>query len=259
MSARAGGAGSPPRSAHTPQGDLSNRTVAEVGYWSGLTACASAVAFVVVQSMQLLGWLRFPADEILVYGTSLCIVVPFLLEILALHHLTPRRRQFWTHAAIAFAIIYAVFVTANYVVQLVTVIPAKRAGDLGDLRVLDQTPHSMFWDFDAIGYVAMGLVALVAVPAIDHVGFERWVRRSLVLHALVTPLIGIVYFAPAYSTTLLQIGFPWAITAPLFMLMIAIMVRRRRGSLSPDGLHPRTRRPHGPRLGPRGRRTAPVP
>jgi hypothetical protein len=34
-------------------------------------------------------------------------------EILAFHHLTPSDRQFWTHAALIFTIIYAVFVTAN--------------------------------------------------------------------------------------------------------------------------------------------------
>lgn len=68
-------------------------------------------------------WLRFPADEILIYGTSLCIVVPFILEMLAFHHLTPPGKQFWSHASLIFTIIYAVFVSANYVVQLATVIP----------------------------------------------------------------------------------------------------------------------------------------
>jgi len=44
------------------------------------------------------------------------------------------------------------------------------------------------------------------------------------------PLIGIVYFAPTFSTRLLFLGFPWAITAPLFMLMLAIMLRRRQSA-----------------------------
>jgi uncharacterized protein (TIGR03382 family) len=100
---------------------------------------------------------------------------------------------------------------------------------------LEQTPHSLLWDFDAVGYIAMGLACLLAVPAIDGVGFERWVRRSLIANALVTPLIGIVYFAPTFSTRLLYLGFPWAITAPFFMLMLAIMLRRRQreGTVSP--------------------------
>jgi hypothetical protein len=205
-------------------------SISNVGYWSGLAAFTSTVAYGVVQILQVAGMLRFPADEILIYGTSLCIVVPFILEMLALHHLTPSGKQFWTHASLIFAIIYAVFVSANYVVQLATVIPAKLRGTSEAIRVLEQTPHSLFWDYDAVGYVAMGLACLLAVPAVNSVGFERWVRRSLIANALMTPLIGIVYFYPTFSTKLLFLGFPWAITAPLFMLMLALMLRRRQSA-----------------------------
>jgi hypothetical protein len=183
-----------------------------------------------VQLLQVTGMLRFPADEILIYGTSLCIVVPFILEMLALHHLTASDKQFWTHASLIFAIIYAVFVSANYVVQLSTVIPAKLNGVSEAIRILEQTPHSLFWDYDALGYIAMGLACLCAVPAVKSVGFERWVRRSLIANALVTPFIGVVYFSPTFSTKLLFLGFPWAITAPLFMLMLAIMLRRKQST-----------------------------
>jgi uncharacterized protein (TIGR03382 family) len=207
------------------------RTIGEVGYWSGLAAFVSAVAYDVVQLLQVAGKLRFPLDEILIYGTSLCIVVPFVLEMLALHHLTSREKQFWTHASLIFTSIYAVFVTANYVVQLATVIPAKLRGASEAIRVLEQTPHSLFWDYDAVGYIAMGLGTLFAVPALTNTGFERWVRLSLIANALVTPLISIVYFYPTYSTKLLFLGFPWAITAPLFMLMLAILLRRRQTSI----------------------------
>jgi heme/copper-type cytochrome/quinol oxidase subunit 4 len=204
------------------------RTISEVGYWSGLAAFAATAGYDVVQVLQIAGVLRFPLDEILIYGTSLCIVVPFILEMLAFHHLTARDKQFWTHASLIFTSIYAVFVSANYVVQLATVLPAKLAGTTAAIRLLEQTPHSMFWDFDAVGYVSMGLATLVAVPALGSVGFERWVRLSLMAHALVTPLISVVYFYPRYSAKLLVLGLPWAITAPLFMLMLAMMLRRRQ-------------------------------
>ncbi len=205
-------------------------SVSSVGYWSGLAACTSTVAYGVVQILQIAGMLQFPADEILIYGTSLCIVVPFMLEMLAFHHLTTPDRRFWTHASLMFTMLYAVFVTSNYVVQLATVIPAKLTGTSDAIRVLEQTPHSLFWNYDAIGYVAMGLACLLAVPAVDNVGFERWVRRSLIANALVTPLISVVYFYPTFSSRLLFLGFPWALTAPLFMLMLAIMLRRRQST-----------------------------
>ena len=203
--------------------------IGAIGYRCGLAAFAAAIAYDVVQILQVVGLLSFPYDEILIYATSLCIVIPFLLEMLALHYVTPADRRFWTHGSLIFATIYSVFVAANYVVQLASVIPAKLAGSLTPIAVLDQTPHSMFWDYDAIGYIAMGLATLMAVPAIGRVGFDRWVRFSLIAHVLVTPLISIVYFYPTYTTRLLFLGFPWAITAPLFMLMLAIKLRNETG------------------------------
>lgn len=206
------------------------RNVGNFGYWSGMAAFTSTVAYDVVQILQVAGLLRFPADEILIYGTSLCIVVPFILEMVAFHHLTPPVKQFWTHAALVFTAMYAVFVSANYVIQLATVIPAKLRGGSEAIRILEQSPHSLFWDFDAVGYVAMGLACLLAVPAVDGVGFDRWVRRSLIANALVTPLIAVVYFSPTFSTRLLFLGFPWVITAPIFMLMLALMLRRTQSA-----------------------------
>lgn len=203
------------------------RSISEVGYWSGLAAFASTVAYSLVQILQLASVLQFPLDEVLIYGTSLCIVIPFVFEILALHYLTPSHRQFWTHAALIFTIIYAVFVTANYVVQLATVVPSKLAGTSEAIRILEQTPHSLFWDYDAIGYISMGLATLVAIPALDNTGLERWVGISFMANALVTPLITVVYFYPTYSDKLLFLGFPWAITAPLSMLLLARMLRKK--------------------------------
>ena len=203
-----------------------NKTIYKIGFWSGLTAFASTVAFIIVQFLQLLGVLKYPLDEILIYGFSLCIVIPFLLEMLALHHITPTEKQFWSHAALIFTVLYVSFVTANYVVQLATVIPMTLKGTAAEIQILKQTPHSLFWNFDAIGYIFMGLATLFAVPVFEKQGFQRWVRYSFLVHALITPLIAVVYFYPDFSEKLLFIGFPWVITAPASMLLLAVMFKK---------------------------------
>ncbi|KPK67073.1 hypothetical protein AMJ87_13970 [candidate division WOR_3 bacterium SM23_60] len=177
-----------------------NRKVYKVGFWVGIVAFGSNAAFVLVQALQLLGILSYPFDEILIYGFSLCIVIPFLLEMLALHYVTPNDKKYWSHAALIFTIIYSVFVTANYVVQLATVIPMTLKGASNQISILIQTPHSLFWDFDAIGYISMGLATLLAVPV-----FEKH---------------------PEFSERLLLLGVPWVITAPMAMLLLAIMFKK---------------------------------
>lgn len=207
-----------------------NKTVNKIGFWSGLVAFIATVTFVFVQLLQLTRVLTFPMDEVLIYRSSLCIVIPFVSEILALHYVTPDAKKFYSHAALIFAILYSVFVTANYVVQLATVVPMKLKGAESEIGVLAQTPHSMFWDFDALGYIFMGLTTLVAIPIFKGHGFQKWVRISFLANALVTPLITFVYFYPLYSEKLLILGFPWGITAPLSMLMLAIMFRKNNNN-----------------------------
>ena len=202
-----------------------NKTIYKVGFWSGLIAFISTITFFVVQMLQVFGLLSYPWDEILIYGFSLCIVIPFMLEMLALHHVAPTEKKFWSHAALIFTVMYVVFVAANYVVQLATVIPMTLKGASDEIRILSQTPHSLFWDFDAIGYIFMGLATLFAVPVFEKQGFQRWVRYCFLVHALVTPLIAFVYFYPNFSDKLLLLGIPWGITAPASMLLLAIMFR----------------------------------
>ncbi|HLK17038.1 MAG TPA: hypothetical protein VKT78_19690 [Fimbriimonadaceae bacterium] len=203
----------------------SERCIRKVGFGAALFAFLGATAYVTVQLLQLLKLLPNPLDEILVYSTSLFIVIPFVLAILALHYVTPEAMKFWTHAALLFTILYAVFVTANYVVQLATVIPATLEGRADEVKLLRQTPHSMFWNFDALGYIFMGLAMLIAVPVLEKRGSQKWVRLSFLANALVTPLISIVYFYPVYSERLLMLGAAWGVTAPIAMLMLALMFR----------------------------------
>ena len=209
-----------------------NSTINKIGFWSGLAAFVTTIAYCIVQLLQLYSVLTYPWDEKLIYGTSLCIVIPFVFVMLALHYTTPDEKKFWSHAALIFTILYAVFVTANYVVQLATVIPMTIKGSLDEVRILQQTPHSLFWDFDALGYIFMGLATLFAIPIFNRSGFQKWVRMAFIANALVTPLISIVYFYPDYSFDLLILGFPWIVTAPLFMLLLAVLFRKITASNS---------------------------
>ena len=203
-----------------------DRTISKVGFWSGLIAFIAITSFGIVQTLQVLGFLNYPLDEILIYGFSLCITIPFMLEMLALHHITKPDKKFWSHTAVVFTVIYVVFVVANYIVQLATVIPMTLKGTSNEINILKQTPHSLFWDFDAIGYIAMGFATLFAVPVFEKTGFQKWVRYMFLAHSFTTPLIVFVYFYPNFSNKLLLIATPWAITAPLSMLMLSLMFKK---------------------------------
>jgi NO-binding membrane sensor protein with MHYT domain len=96
-------------------------------------------------------------DSVIAFSFSIIIATPFLLSMVALHYTVPEEKKFRTNAAVALAVIYATYCTLNYTVQLATVIPAgyswtfeNQQGTMGPLSLLNQTPHSLFWDIDAL-------------------------------------------------------------------------------------------------------------
>lgn len=198
-----------------------NTTPAKLGYYTSLLAFVAAAAYSIAQIGQVLGWIKPPLDAILIYAFSQCIAIPLLLAMLALHYSVEPDKKLWSHAALIFAVIYVVYVTLNYVVQLATVIPASRNGTLNEIRVLDQTPHSFFWDVDGLGYLFMGLASLAVYLVFDRSRRQRWVRTFFLANALITPVIGVIYFYPHFSIALLLVGLPWVITAPGSMLLLA--------------------------------------
>lgn len=98
------------------------------------------------------------------------------------------------------------------------------SGTIAEVGLLDQTPHSLFWDVDAMGYIFLGVSTLFAGLAFDT--RERWLRRFLIANAAITPLIALVYFYPRFSIALLLLGSPWLVTVPGALLLLTRYFRR---------------------------------
>jgi hypothetical protein len=207
-----------------------------VGYRSALIAFVAGAAYDVAQLLQIVGILKPPWDGVLIFGTSLVIAVPFTVAIVALHQVTPIDRQLWTQAALSMSVVYVTYVTLNYAVQLAVVIP--RLTTPSAIAILDQTPHSLLWTIDGLGYIFLGAATLFAAPALSGSPSRTWVRRFFVANALVTPLISLVYFYPTFSIPLLLLGSPWSVTAPGSFLALALMFRKEAAA----GNAPRDRR-----------------
>ncbi len=213
-----------------------NKSILNIGFWSALVAFLGAVGYMLSAFLQVLNVLGPLEDSIMAFVASLMMPVPILLAMLVLHSLAPPDKKFWTSAAVAFAIIYTTYNTLNYVVQLATVIPAgyvwtfeNPAGTPGPLAVLNQTPHSLFWDVDALGYIFLSLATLFAYPVFGKLGLQLWVRRFFLANALIIPLFGVAYFYPGYSVGQLIFGLPWGITVPGSLLLLALYFRSEPG------------------------------
>ena len=213
--------------------DINPHIPCAVGLVAALAAFAATALFGIAQLLQILHVLRPLLDAILIYAFSLCIAFPFLIAMLALHYASPATSRFWSGAALSFSIIYATYVSLNYTVQLATVIPAVRAGTLDQIRVLEQTPHSLFWDVDALGYICMGFATLFGSFVFSGPGIGKWAKGFFLANALMTPAVAIVYFYPTFSVPLLMLASPWIVTVAGSMLCLAIHFRNNDAPAPP--------------------------
>lgn len=209
-------------------------TISRIGFWSASVAFVGAIGYIVSVPLQIFNVLGPLQDSILAFASSLIIATPFLLAMLALHYTVSEEKRFWTNAAVVFAVIYTTYNTLNYVVQLATVIPAgyswtfdNQQGTVGPLSLLNQTPHSLFWDIDGLGYIFLNLATLFAFPVFEKQGFQRWVRYFFLANGLITPLFTVSYFYSTFSVPILMLGgIPWAITVPGCLLLLALFFRK---------------------------------
>ncbi len=196
--------------------------VRKVGFWSAILASIGVIAYSVVQILQVLGLLNHPLDDVLIYATSLLIAPPFMVAMIAFHHTRPESTRFWSNVAVAFSIMYAVFATLMYSVQLTAVIPYHVKNP-----ALVVSPHSLFWTIDSLAYISMGAATLFAVPAFAPTGTDRWVRWFFAANAVMTPIVATVYYYPRFSIALLLLASPWAITASGSTIGLAVLFKNR--------------------------------
>lgn len=195
-----------------------------LGFWAALAACAASVGYSVAQAMQVFGALRFPLDEVLIFGFSICIATPFVIAMVAFHHSVPYDKRVWTHAGVALAGMYATLVSLVYMTELFVTVPARLQGMSASVAAITLSQHSFFWAIDALGYVLMSLAALLAAGALAWRGLEGWLKLFFVLHGIQAPVIVLILCRPE----LLLWGSGWIVTGPGMTLLMALHFLRAK-------------------------------
>jgi hypothetical protein len=196
-----------------------NAATPKLGFYASIVSLIAAVSYGVVQILQVINLLSYPLADILIYGSSLCISVPFLIAMLALHDAVDSRQRLWTSGALIFATMYVTYVALMYTVQLSVVIPRSMYRPSTDL--LGVAPQTLFWDIDALGYISMGISTLFAALAFPRGGPGILARGFLLSNGILTPVIAFIYFYPHFSVGVLLLGSPWLVTAPGSLLALA--------------------------------------
>lgn len=200
-------------------------TTLRFGFYSALIAFIASTGYCVVQLLQVAHLIGFPLSDILIYSFSFCIAIPFMLSMLALHHVAPKEKKIWSHSALLLGILYAVYASLVYIVQLAVAIPKTIQGEADSIQVIMMSEHSVFWTLDALTYICLGIATFFASFVFVRAGSQKRLKGFLLANAFMTPVIAFVYFYPHFSVGLLFLGSPWMITAPGSMLLLALFFK----------------------------------
>jgi hypothetical protein len=203
-----------------------------VGFWSAVLATLFSITYDIGQIAEWMGLMgsgggaenaSTPLGLVVLLTPSLFLGSAFLVLIISVHHLSSPERKIWSHAAIAFATIYAALISINYYVQLTLVTPRIVAGRIEGIEQFLFTPFDSFlYSVDILGYSFMSLATLFAARVFTGGGIERVARIFLTANGLLIPFIAL----QIYVHWLIWIAALWAVTFPGSTWTLALIFRR---------------------------------
>jgi hypothetical protein len=203
-----------------------------IGFWSAVLATVFSLTYSLAQVGEWLGWLgsgggadnpSTPLGLFVLLTPSLFLGSSFLVLMVSVHQVTPPERRVWSHAAVAFATIYATLISINYYVQLTWVAPRIARGETTGIEQFLFTPFDSFlYAVDILGYSFMSLATLFVAAVFVGDGLHRWARYALIANGLLLPFIAL----QMYVHWLIWIAALWAVTFPASTWLLALLFRR---------------------------------
>ncbi|MEO5806430.1 hypothetical protein [Devosia sp.] len=149
----------------------------------GLLSAAAVTVLVVLFALLMLVRLDYGA-----YGASLLISWAYLVLACSFAVMAGEGEQVAAQAGIAFAVLYAGFVTSVYFVQLTTILHQSAPVDI--LNALNyQTLGSLMFNLDLLGYALMSISTLFTGLTVTRAGrANKWLRYLLICHGVFAPI-----------------------------------------------------------------------
>lgn len=207
-------------------------SIKTVGFWSAVLATVFSITYDIGQIAEWLGWLgsgggpessSTPLGLVILLTPSLFLGSSFLVLTVSIHQLSSPDRKIFSHAAVAFATIYAALISINYYVQLTWVAPRLAAGRIAGMEPFLFVPFNSFlYSVDILGYGFMSVATFFAAMVFNGKGVERVARWFLIANGLLLPFITL----QMYWHWMIWIAALWAVTFPGSTWSLAILFRR---------------------------------
>ena len=158
-----------------------------------------------------------PQDYLWMYPAS-CVAALFVVLVACIHQATPQARRHLSLIGLAFAILAATVLLADYLIQLTVVQPSLLKGETAALSLVSEyNPHGVFIALEDLGYLSMGVAFLwVGLTFAGRSLLDRGLRWLLIGGgvAAVAALIGLALGYEAdleYRFEVTGLGIDWLV------------------------------------------------
>jgi hypothetical protein len=219
-----------------------SKPVRQIGFWSAILATVFSVSYGIAVIVLMLsamttgaapGWqgvesyvASYQPISMLPVIPSLPLAAAFLALMVSIHYYARDDRKIWSQLGLAFATVYAVMASINYIVQLTVVLLSILNKETDGLAMFVMgNPHSIFWAL-ASAYVFMNLAMLFAAPVFQGGKLERWIRWLFLANgaSAVVTIFGVVVDSPMIF--LLGSLVPWCVIFSAATILLAVMFKR---------------------------------
>jgi hypothetical protein len=174
---------------------------------------------------------NFRPVQMLTVVPSLLLAIAYVIFVSGLHNYASTSKKVWSQLALSFGLLYAGISIANYLIQLITVVPSIQNGTTEGLTLfVSGYSNSIFYALMASYFLMCISLFFAAFVFERHKKHEKSVRRLFVCSALAIPffLIGAIFNIPP----IMMIGaICWIIGAIVGMSVLAICFYKKINSI----------------------------
>lgn len=208
-----------------------------LGFWSSLVVIATMVGFIAALPLSFMPNLSLwngievyavdfkPVQILATVIPSLILASAYVIFTVCIHYYAEGDKKIWSHLSIAFGLMYAVISTANYFIQIITVIPSIESEELNGLEVfVAGYPNSIFYALMA-SYFFMCVSALFAGFVFNNQKGQREIKWLLIIAILAIPLC-VLCMLLGLDVLMPLAGALWFVCLTLGFIKIAVHFRK---------------------------------
>lgn len=207
-----------------------------LGIWSSIVVVVSMVGFVSTLLLTFMPNLNpwngieayannFKPLQMLTIIPSLILASAYIIFTVCIHYYAESDKKIWSHLSIAFGLMYAVISTANYFIQIITVIPSIESKNLNGLEVfVAGYPNSIFYALMA-SYFFMCISTLFAGFVFNNEKGQREIKWLFIIAILTIPFC-VLCILPGLSVLMPFAGLVWFVCLTAGFIKTALHFRK---------------------------------